>query len=139
MKRLKYTIANWKMNGTRNSLNLVNSIKKYLNKTGHKDSKVIICPPFTLLSQLIKFNKKLSYGGQDCHYFDDGAFTGSISAKMLKDIGCKYVIIGHSERREHQKEGIDEIKSKINSALKNNLGNEGTRKGFESPSFHTYF
>ena len=121
MKRLKYTIANWKMNGTRNSLNLVNSIKKYLNKTGHKDSKVIICPPFTLLSQLIKFNKKLSYGGQDCHHFDDGAFTGSISAKMLKDIGCKYVIIGHSERREYQKEGIDEIKSKINSALKNNL------------------
>ena len=121
MKRLKYTIANWKMNGSRDSQKLIKSITKFLEKSRIKKSKIIVCPPFTLLSQFIKFNKIISYGGQDCHHLDQGAFTGSISAKMLKDLGCKYVIIGHSERREYQKENASEIQLKIKAALKNNL------------------
>ena len=104
MKRTKYTIANWKMNGLNNSIKLVKSIENHIKKTKHSKSKIIICPPFTLLSNFAKIEKKISFGGQDCHYLNNGAFTGSISASMLKSIGCKYVIIGHSERRQYQNE-----------------------------------
>ena len=64
---------------------------------------------------------KISFGGQDCHYLNNGAFTGSISASMLKSIGCKYVIIGHSERRQYQNELSKELNLKIKSALASNL------------------
>ena len=121
MKRVKYTIANWKMNGTDKSINLVHTVAEYLKKTNHKKSKVIICPPFTLLSKFIMKEKKIHFGGQDCHFENVGAYTGSISAPMLKSIGCKYVIIGHSERREYQNEKSKELSLKINAALNNNL------------------
>ena len=121
MKRTKYTIANWKMNGLNNSIKLVKSIENHIKKTKHSKSKIIICPPFTLLSNFTKIEKKISFGGQDCHYLNNGAFTGSISASMLKSIGCKYVIIGHSERRQYQNELSKELKLKIKSALASNL------------------
>tara|TARA_B100000989_G_scaffold234_1_gene138 strand:+ start:709 stop:1449 length:741 start_codon:yes stop_codon:yes gene_type:complete len=121
MKRTKYTIANWKMNGLNNSIKLVKSIENHIKKTKHSKSKVIICPPFTLLSNFTKIEKKISFGGQDCHYLNNGAFTGSISASMLKSIGCKYVIIGHSERRQYQNELSKELNLKIKSALASNL------------------
>ncbi len=121
MKRTKYTIANWKMNGLNNSIKLVKSIENHIKKTKHSKSKIIICPPYTLLSNFTKIEKKISFGGQDCHYLNNGAFTGSISAPMLKSIGCKYVIIGHSERRQYQNELSKELKLKIKSALASNL------------------
>lgn len=121
MKRTKYTIANWKMNGLNNSIKLVKSIENHIKKTKHSKSKIIICPPFTLLSNFTKIEKKISFGGQDCHYLNNGAFTGSISASMLKSIGCKYVIIGHSERRQYQNELSKELNLKIKSALASNL------------------
>ena len=121
MKRLKYTIANWKMNGTRDSLNLIKSVSKYVHISRHKNSKIVICPPFTLLSQSLNYLKNISYGGQDCHQLNNGAFTGSISAEMLRDIGCKYVIIGHSERREYYKESSRELRLKLSSAMNNKL------------------
>ena len=121
MKRTKYTIANWKMNGLNNSIKLVKSIENHIKKTKHSKSKIIICPPYTLLSNFTKIEKKISFGGQDCHYLNNGAFTGSISASMLKSIGCKYVIIGHSERRQYQNELSKELKLKIKSALASNL------------------
>jgi triosephosphate isomerase len=121
MKRTNYTIANWKMNGSKASKKLVKSIINHIRKSNHKKSKVIICPPFTLLSELKSIDKKLLIGAQDCHQFEKGAYTGSISSQMLRDIGCKYVILGHSERREYQNETSKEINLKIKSAIKNNL------------------
>ena len=121
MKRTKYTIANWKMNGQKDSYKLVKSISNYCQKMKRKTSKVVICPPFTLLSELIKKEKKIKFGGQDCHYKSEGAYTGSISANMLKTINCQYVILGHSERRIYQKETSQELNLKIQSAIKNNL------------------
>jgi len=121
MKRTKYTIANWKMNGQKDSYKLVKSISNYCQKMKRKTSKVVICPPFTLLSELIKKEKKIKFGGQDCHYKSQGAYTGSISANMLKTINCQYVILGHSERRIYQKETSQELNLKIQSAIKNNL------------------
>ena len=121
MKRTKYTIANWKMNGQKDSYKLVKSISNYCQKMKRKTSKVVICPPFTLLSELIKKEKKIKFGGQDCHYKSEGAYTGSISANMLKTINCQYVILGHSERRIYQKETSQELNLKIQSAIKSNL------------------
>ena len=121
MKRTKYTIANWKMNGQKDSYKLVKSISNYCQKMKRKTSKVVICPPFTLLSELIKKEKKIKFGGQDCHYKSEGAYTGSISANMLKSINCQYVILGHSERRIYQKETSQELNLKIQSAIKSNL------------------
>ena len=121
MKRTKYTIANWKMNGQKDSYKLVKSISNYCQKMKRKTSKVVICPPFTLLSELIKKEKKIKFGGQDCHYKSEGAYTGSISANMLKAINCQYVILGHSERRIYQKETSQELNLKIQSAIESNL------------------
>ena len=121
MKRTKYTIANWKMNGQKDSYKLVKSISNYCQKMKRKTSKVVICPPFTLLSELIKKEKKIKFGGQDCHYKSEGAYTGSISANMLESINCQYVILGHSERRIYQKETSQELNLKIQSAIESNL------------------
>jgi len=121
MKRTKYTIANWKMNGQKDSYKLVKSISNYCQKMKRKTSKVVICPPFTLLSEFTKKEKNIKFGGQDCHYMSEGAYTGSISANMLKSINCQYVILGHSERRIYQKETSQELNLKIQSAIKSNL------------------
>ena len=121
MKRTKYTIANWKMNGQKDSYKLVKSISNYCQKMKRKTSKVVICPPFTLLSELIKKEKKIKFGGQDCHYKSEGAYTGSISANMLKSINCQYVILGHSERRIYQKETSQELNLKIIYQNRKNL------------------
>ena len=121
MKRVKYTIANWKMNGLNGAVKVVNSIDRHIKKTRHKKSKVVICPPFTLLTNFINAKTGIDFGGQDCHHLNEGAFTGCISAQMLKSAGCKYVIIGHSERREYQKETSKELNLKIDIANKYNL------------------
>ena len=121
MKRVKYTIANWKMNGLNGAVKVVNSIDMQIKKTRHKKSKAVICPPFTLLTNFINAKTGIDFGGQDCHHLNEGAFTGCISAQMLKSAGCKYVIIGHSERREYQKETSKELNLKIDIANKYNL------------------
>ncbi len=121
MKRTKYTIANWKMNGSKKSVKIIKSFVKYMKKSNYSSSKIIICPPFTLLSNFIKEEPNILYGAQDCHHLDFGAYTGSISALMLKSIGCKYVIVGHSERREYQSESSTDLSKKIDAALRNNL------------------
>ncbi len=122
MKRTNYIIANWKMNGTEKSISLVKSIQNHLLKNRTNSAKIVICPPFTTLSSFIQKSKKIiKFGSQDVHYEEAGAFTGSISSPMLKQLGVKFVIIGHSERRQYQKESIQELSKKINSALSKNL------------------
>ena len=121
MKRTKYTIANWKMNSQKDSYKLVKSISNHYKKMKRKTSKVVICPPFTYLSEFIKKEKNIKFGSQDCHHKPNGAYTGCISANMLKLINCKYVILGHSERRMYQKETSQELNLKIQSAIESNL------------------
>jgi triosephosphate isomerase len=90
-----------------------------INKT-----EVIICPPFIFLPILRAYNSYnlgLKLGGQDCYSEEKGAFTGEISPSMLKDLGCEYVIIGHSERRKYQQETDETVNEKIKAALKVNL------------------
>lgn len=83
-------------------------------------TRAIICPPFVFLAELIVKFKKMSFGVQDLFWEEKGAYTGEISVAMAKNIGAKYVIIGHSERRELG-ETNEIINKKIKNALKNNL------------------
>ena len=118
-----YFIANWKMFGSTSLLNSLNKLINLSKLKKYKNSKIIYFPPFTLIKDFIKkFNKsKISVGAQNCHHVQDyGSFTGSISPKMLKDLGCKYVILGHSENRNDGESDLD-VNKKIISALNKNL------------------
>ena len=122
MKRVKYVIANWKMNGNLASLSLVRHINNHLRKNEVKSPKVIICPPFTLLGTFAATKPmNLAFGAQNIHKFDHGAYTGEISSSMVKDVKARYVIIGHSERRSYQYEDVNELREKILIALNQKL------------------
>ncbi len=118
-----YFIANWKMYGSTLSLKSLNKLINLSKLKKYKNAQIIYFPPFTLIHSFInKFkNTKISVGGQNCHEVEDyGSYTGSISPKMLKELGCKYVILGHSENR-NSGESDKDINKKIHSALKKNL------------------
>ena len=119
-----YFIANWKMFGSLKSLNSLNKVTKFFNSfKKNKLIKIIYCPPNTLINLMSKKlkNSRLEVGAQNCHeneYY--GAFTGSVNSMMLKNIGAKFVIIGHSENRKSG-ETNKLINLKIKSALKSGL------------------
>ena len=121
---MKYFIGNWKMFGIQKSINIPSKINSYINRDKKSNKyKVIITPPFTLLESYSKKFKhtKLSIGAQNCFYKDIfSSNTGAISPYMIKALGVKYVIIGHSDNRS---EGDTDIKlnDKVKFALKNNL------------------
>ena len=113
-------IANWKMNPlTLKEAKIL--FRKIKNLGAFKKVKVIICPPFIYLSELSSRKSNIKLGGQNCFWEDQGAFTGEISPLMLKNLGCQYVIIGHSERRKLLNEANLTISKKIKTALANNL------------------
>jgi triosephosphate isomerase len=121
--RKKIIAGNWKMNkDIPGSEVLINELT--LKLQNEKIScEVIICPPFTSLesaSKLLK-NSFIKLGAQNMYFEDDGAFTGEISASMLKSAGCEFVILGHSERRTIFKENNALINKKIKKALQSGL------------------
>jgi triosephosphate isomerase len=90
---------------------------------GVKDRDIVLCPPFTALQaagEAIK-GTNMALAAQDLHWEDKGAYTGEISAEMLLDLGCKYVIIGHSERRQYFGETDETVNKKVKQALKKGL------------------
>ena len=117
--RRKVVAGNWKMNNDLSqSVNLISEIKNAI--TGKElNAEVIICPPFTSLetaNALVK-DTNVKLGAQNMNFEDSGAFTGEISASMLKSVGCEYVILGHSERRIIFDESDEVVNKKINKAL----------------------
>jgi len=119
-----YFIANWKMFGALSTLNSLNKVIKFLKifKKSNK-TKIIYCPPSTLINPMSKkvMNSKIQVGAQNCHEsLTYGASTGSINPMMLKNVGAKYVILGHSENRELG-ETDKLINSKIKAATKSGL------------------
>jgi len=121
MKR--YLIAgNWKMNKTTGeSIELAQKLVESLKDVNDRD--ILICPPFTALYSVYQVIKgtNIKLGAQDVFYENSGAFTGEISPIMLKDVGCEYVIIGHSERRHIIGETDELINKKIKAAINNGL------------------
>ncbi len=120
----KYIIAgNWKMNkNLSEAIQLVSDLKNELaGKTLNAD--VIIAPPFVNLetvNSLIE-DSVIKLAAQNMHFADSGAFTGEISAQMLKSVGCEYVILGHSERRTIFGETDEMINKKVHQAFANNI------------------
>ena len=116
--------GNWKMNKTNTeALRLVQQIKNRLQKNPVKKSMVVLCPPFTALSLVAKDLKstKIGLGAQNLFWENEGAYTGEISAKMIKNTGAQWVIIGHSERRQYFKEEERIVNKKVKIALQNKL------------------
>jgi triosephosphate isomerase len=117
--RRKLIAGNWKMNTDLNSANkLVKSIQLMIEGRDI-NSELLICPPFTNLNavnDLIQ-NSQISLGAQNCDYRKSGAFTGEISTDMLKSVGCKYVIIGHSERRQFFGDTNEIVNLKVKNAI----------------------
>lgn len=128
----KLIVANWKMSpiSLKKAKELFSSIQLAISNK----IELVICPPFIYLPVLLGSStparRKASYGGssvafgvggQDCFWEDEGAYTGEISPLMLKNLGVKYVIVGHSERRNYMKETDGMIAKKIKSVFKNGL------------------
>lgn len=115
-------VANWKMHKSiSEALTTVASIKAGVHKA--TDCDIVICPPFTALAAVGQAleESSLELGAQDMHPDSEGAFTGEISPLMLKDVGCRYVILGHSERRIHFHETDSFVNQKVRTALKFSL------------------
>ena len=118
-----YFIANWKMHGNIADINKSKSVVRLSNLKKFKKTKIIYCPPYTLLNTFYERvkNSNISIGAQNCHSNSEyGAFTGSINAKLIKSSGAKFVILGHSENRKNGENDLI-INKKIHSVLKENL------------------
>ena len=120
MNKAKLIVANWKMNFFYKQA--YNFCKKIISKKKQIKNNFIICPPSSLIFRLSNKFRQINFGAQDCSAVNEfGAYTGDINSKLLKDINCKYTLIGHSERRELYKEDESLISLKILSALKSNI------------------
>lgn len=112
---MKTVIANWKMNGSKK---LVEDYKRHFEEFESFECNVVLCPPFVYIEDIMnRFrHSPVKIGAQNCGYQKNGALTGEISCEMLTDVGCSYVIIAHSERRQFFHEKNDEIAKKIQMA-----------------------
>ncbi|MCC6720716.1 MAG: triose-phosphate isomerase [Bacteroidia bacterium] len=122
----KFIIAgNWKMNlNIEEGYSLGSEINGMINdELNNSNVEIILIPPFIHIAGLLKIidSSIISVGAQNCHYLNNGAYTGEISPKMLKDMGVKYVLIGHSERRQYNFETNELLAKKTVAAIENNL------------------
>lgn len=122
--RTKIVAGNWKMNNDKKeSKALIKSLKKTIKKEKLANTRVIVAPPFVNLSSSVKAAKdsKIEVVAQNMHQAKNGAYTGEISADMLKAIGVKTVILGHSERRTYFNETDESLAAKVDAVLENDL------------------
>lgn len=115
MANLPYIVGNWKMNGTRSMLNEARAIDRAAARLPRV--QVAVAPPSTLLYRTREAVELIGVGGQDCHIKENGAFTGDVSAPMLKDAGADFTLVGHSERRTFQGETDAIVRAKAEAAL----------------------
>lgn len=115
MTQRPYIVGNWKMHGTRAMLSDARAIDRAAQR--HMQVEVAIAPPYTLIHPVHREAEQIGVGAQDCHHETEGAFTGDISASMVADAGAKFVILGHSERREGYGESPALVKQKVDAAL----------------------
>ncbi|MBL7075636.1 triose-phosphate isomerase [candidate division KSB1 bacterium] len=122
MKRKLIIAGNWKMNKT--ALEAEGLVKDLVSNIGSvQKTDVVICPPFTALETVGRLidGTPIALGAQNMHWEEKGAFTGEISADMLKALGCRYVILGHSERRQYFGETDEGVNKKLRAALEAGL------------------
>ena len=120
--RKKIVAGNWKMNtSVKTGVALIKEIHSQLTNLP-ENNEVIVCPPFTHLSEVISSKGvRIKVGAQNCHTDGHGAFTGEVSANMLAEMGVTHCLVGHSERRAYFFEDNSELNSKLEQLLKNNI------------------
>jgi len=124
MTRKPIIAGNWKMYKTiSQAIELSNGLKRELYKIDPDNIDIVLCPPFTALAEVaeVLLGSNMKLGAQNMHWEDEGAFTGEVSGLFLKDAGAKYVIIGHSERRQFFGETNETVNKKLKAALKHEL------------------
>jgi len=121
--RKKIVAGNWKMNmDYAEGVSLFSEIVNMVRDEQKGDQIAVICAPYIHLNSLAKLGgDTVQIGAQNCHQNESGAYTGEISAKMIKSVGAEYVIVGHSERRQYYAESDELLLEKTNIVLKNNL------------------
>lgn len=120
-KRNAIIAGNWKMNKTPSeTTELINQMKPLVKDA---DCKVVLCVPFVDIDAALKASadSNIEIGAENCHFEESGAFTGEVSAEMLKSMGVKYVIIGHSERRQYFAETDETVNKRLKAALSKGL------------------
>ena len=123
----KLIAGNWKMNGSMENAraliaNIINQLET--DEDVLKKCDILVCPPFLHIPAVrhaIYGFPDLRFGAQDCSAYDNGAHTGDVSASMLRDSSCSYVIVGHSERRQYQQESNEMVAQKAAQVLKNDM------------------
>lgn len=122
--REKIVAGNWKMNKDRNQAQaLVREVIKELKRQPAPGVTVVVAPPFPFLSEMVStaIDSPVKISAQNCHQADSGAYTGEVSAEMLKSIGLDYVLVGHSERRSYFGETNEQLAAKVDRALEYDL------------------
>ncbi len=115
MAERPFIVGNWKMNGTRSMLSEARAIDRASQRL--MKVEVALAPPYTLIHAVHKEVEQIGVGAQDCHPAEGTAHTGDVSAAMVLDAGAKFVILGHSERRQGHGEDDSMVKSKAASAI----------------------
>lgn len=123
--RKKIVAGNWKMNNDKDeAMQLASEIVNMVKDEVRGNTEVVLAPPFVHISTvagMLKGYDKITLGAQNIHQEKSGAFTGEVSASMLKSYGVKYVIIGHSERRQLFNEDAELLQNKVQAAIDNDL------------------
>jgi len=120
--RTPLVVANWKMHGTlAEARALATGIRDGLRRV--RGVEVVLCPPFTALAAVAEIlaGGAIHLGAQNCHHEAAGAHTGEVAPPMLTDLGCRYVILGHSERRREMGESDEQVNGKVRAALGHGL------------------
>jgi triosephosphate isomerase (TIM) len=118
--------GNWKMNKTHlEAVSFVEEFRNRLDPAAYDRVEIVICPPFTALRSVQTVvdsdDLDVALGAQNMYWELEGAYTGEVSPPMLTKLGVKYVILGHSERREHFKESDEDVNAKVKAAFSNGL------------------
>lgn len=119
MADIKLIVGNWKMNGLKDdSRQRTQALLQGVAGSAGEAFKMVLCPPALWIGEMVSLTKDsgIAIGGQDCHAKPSGAFTGNIAAVMLKEAGCEYVILGHSERRQYHAETDSQVAEKARAA-----------------------
>lgn len=122
--RVRIIAGNWKMNTTIDEgIYLAQKINEFLINYKIENKQVVLAVPYTHIASVLNHVdlKKVSVAAQNCAKWEKGAYTGEVSAEMIRSVGAKYVIIGHSERRQYFFESNEDLKTKVDLCLKNSL------------------
>ncbi len=117
-------VGNWKMHGTRaETESLLSALISALSGVDPAEREIVVAPPFSVLETAARLlaNTSIRLAAQNLHWAQHGAFTGEVSGPMLKEVGCSYVILGHSERRQYFADTDESVSRKVGAAQRNGL------------------